>query len=105
MDFMAVYGEAGMIGGVGAMFVYLVVSLSNKSAKQQETLENLKVENKGQSETLENMEGMVIKLINRWNQSDDKLDRKFDAITKEINDLDNQVSELKGSMSRINGRH
>ena len=105
MDFMAVYGEAGMIGVVGAMFVYLVISLSNKSAKQQETLENLKVENKGQSETLENMEGIVIKLINRWNQSDDKLDRKFDAMTKEINDLDNQVSELKGSMSRINGRH
>jgi|TARA_R100000234_G_scaffold29929_1_gene17416 peptidoglycan hydrolase CwlO-like protein len=105
MDFMAVYGEAGMIGVVGAMFVYLVVSLSNKSAQQQETLENLKIENKGQSETLENMEGMVIKLINRWNQSDDKLDRKFDAITKEINDLDNQISEVKGSLSRINGRH
>ena len=105
MDFIQVYGEAGMIGVVGAMFVYLVVSLSNKSAKQQETLENLKVENKGQSETLENMEGTVIKLINRWNQSDDKLDRKFDAITKEINDLDNQISEVKGSLSRINGRH
>ena len=102
---MAVYGEAGMIGVVGAMFVYLVVSLSNKSAKQQETLENLKVENKGQSETLENMEGMIIKLINRWNQSDDKLDRKFDAITKEINDLDNQISRVEGSLSRINGKH
>ena len=105
MDFMAVYGEAGMIGVVGAMFVYLVIQMSNKAASQQETLENLKVENKGQSETLENMEGMIIKLISRWNSSDDKLDRKFDAITKEINDLDNQVSELKGSMSRINGRH
>tara|TARA_R110002012_G_scaffold258665_1_gene439678 strand:+ start:1520 stop:1837 length:318 start_codon:yes stop_codon:yes gene_type:complete len=105
MDFMALYGEAGMIGVVGAMFVYLVVSLSNKSAKQQETLENLKVENKGQSETLENMEGMIIKLISRWNTSDDKLDRKFDAMTKEINDLDNQISEVKGSLSRINGRH
>ena len=105
MDFMAVYGEAGMIGVVGAMFVYLVVQMSNKAAKQQETLENLKVENKGQSETLENMEGMIIKLIGRWNSSDDKLDRKFDAMTKEINDLDNQVSELKGSMSRINGRN
>ena len=105
MDFMAIYGEAGMIGVVGAMFVYLVVSMSNKSAKQQETLENLKVENKGQSETLENMEGMIIKLINRWNQSDDKLDRKFYALTKEVNDLDNQVSEIKGSLSRINGKH
>ena len=105
MDFMEIYGEAGMIGVVGAMFVYLVVSLSNKSAQQQETLEKLKVENRGQRETLENKEGMVIKLINRWNQSDDKLDRKFDAITKEINDLDNQISEVKGSLSRINGRH
>ncbi len=105
MDFLQLYGEAGMIGVVGAMFVYLVVQMSNKAAKQQEVLEDLKTENRGQSETLENMEGMIIKLIGRWNTSDDKLDRKFDAITKEINDLDNQVSELKGSMSRINGRH
>jgi DNA/RNA-binding domain of Phe-tRNA-synthetase-like protein len=105
MDFMAVYGEAGMIGVVGAMFVYLVISMSNKSAKQQEELEALKVENRGQSETLENMEGMIIKLIARWNQSDDKLDRKFDAMTASINDLDNQVSRIDGSLSRINGKH
>tara|TARA_R110000851_G_scaffold73733_7_gene162633 strand:- start:2575 stop:2892 length:318 start_codon:yes stop_codon:yes gene_type:complete len=105
MDFIAIYGEAGMIGVVGAMFVYLVIQMSNKAAQQQETLENLKIENKGQSETLENMESMIIKLIGRWNSSDDKLDRKFDAITKEINDLDNQVSEIKGSLSRINGKH
>jgi DNA/RNA-binding domain of Phe-tRNA-synthetase-like protein len=105
MDFMALYGEAGMIGVVGAMFVYLVISMSNKSAKQQEELEALKVENRGQSETLENMEGMIIKLIARWNQSDDKLDRKFDAMTASINDLDNQVSRIDGSLSRINGKH
>jgi uncharacterized protein HemX len=105
MDWMAAYQEGGMVLVVGLMFVYLVVSMSKKNETQQETLENLKIENKGQSETLENMEGMVIKLINRWNQSDDKLDRKFDAMTKEINDLDNQISEVKGSLSRINGRH
>ena len=105
MDWMAAYQEGGMVLVVGMMFVYLVVSMSKKNETQQEPLENLKIENKGQSETLENMEGMVIKLINRWNQSDDKLDRKFDAITKEINDLDNQISEVKGSLSRINGRH
>ena len=102
---MALYGEAGMIGVVGAMFVYLVVSLSNKSAQQQSTLEDLKVENRGQSESIENIEGMIIKLIGRWNTSDDKLDRKFDALTKEINDLDKQVSEIKGSLSRVNGKH
>ena len=70
MDFMAVYAEAGMIGIVGVMFVYLVISLSKKSDAQQETLKNLEGENKGQSETLENTEGMIIKLIERWNESD-----------------------------------
>ena len=94
-----------MIGIVGVMFVYLVMSLSKKSEAQQQALESLKVENKGQSETLENMEGMIIKLINRWNTSDDKLDRKFDALTKDVNSVDNQISEVKGSLSRINGRH
>ena len=105
MDFLAVYSEAGMIGVVGALLVYMVFSMNKRGQQQEEALQNLKIENKGQSETLENMEGMIIKLINRWNKSDDKLDRKFDSLTKEINDLDNQVSELKGSMSRINGRH
>lgn len=105
MNFLEVYSEAGMIGIVGAMFVYMVYSMNKRATEQAENLEKLKVENRGQSETLENMEGMVIKLIGRWNQSDDKLDRKFDAITKEINDLDNQVSEIKGSLSRVNGKH
>ena len=105
MDFLAIYSEAGMIGVVGAMFVFMVYSMNKRGNEQGEALQNLKIENKGQSETLENMEGMIIKLIHRWNQSDDKLDRKFDSITKEINDLDNQVSEIKGSLSRVNGKN
>tara|TARA_B100002019_G_scaffold292644_1_gene316493 strand:+ start:908 stop:1225 length:318 start_codon:yes stop_codon:yes gene_type:complete len=105
MDFMAVYSEAGMIGVVGALLVYMVYSMNSRGSAQEESLQDLKTENRGQSETLENIEGMVIKLINRWNQSDDKLDRKFDSLTKEINDLDNQVSEIKGSLSRVNGKH
>ena len=48
---------------------------------------------------------MIIKLIGRWNQSDDKLDRKFDALIKEVNDMDNQLSEIKGSLSRVNGKN
>lgn len=105
MDFLAVYSEAGMIGVVGAMFVFMVYSMNKRGNEQANSLQDLKTENRGQSETLENMESMVIKLINRWNKSDDKLDRKFDSLTKEINDLDNQVSEIKGSLSRINGKH
>jgi predicted nucleic acid-binding Zn-ribbon protein len=105
MDFLAIYSEAGMIGVVGAMFVFMVYSMNKRGNEQAKALQDLQIENKGQSETLENTEGMIIKLINRWNQSDDKLDRKFDNMTKEINDLDNQVSEIKGSLSRVNGKH
>lgn len=100
MDFMAVYSEAGMIGIVGVMFVYLVISLSQKSTKQQETLENLKVENKGQSETLENMESILIKLVDRWNKSDDTRDRRNEDLMKEVNDMSDKISYLSG---RING--
>ena len=105
MDFLAIYSEAGMIGAVGAMFMFMVYSMNKRGNEQAKALQDLQVENKGQSETLENTEGMIIKLINRWNQSDDKLDRKFDGLNKEINDLDNQVSEIKGSLSRVNGKH
>jgi len=100
MDFMAVYQEGGMIAVVGIMFVYLVVSMSKKSESQQKTLEDLKVENRGQSETLENTEGMIIKLIERWNKSDDVSLRHREDILREISDLAEKVSYLSG---RING--
>jgi len=100
VDFLAVYSEAGMIGIVGIMFVYLVMSLSKKSEAQQQALENLKIENKGQSETLENMEGMIIKLIERWTKSDDTSLRHREDILRETSDLAEKVSYLSG---RING--
>ena len=105
MNFIKIYSEAGMIGVVGALLVYMVFSMNRRGSAQADALQDLKTENRGQSETLENTEGMIIKLIGRWNQSDDKMDRKFDALNKEINDLDNQVSEIKGVISRLNGKH
>jgi len=96
---MAIYGEAGMIGVVGAMFVYLVVSMSKKSDAQAQTLEDLKIENRGQSETLENINGMVIKLIERWNKSDDISLRHREDMIREMNDLSEKISYLSG---RIN---
>jgi len=101
MDFMAIYGEAGMIGVVGVMFVYLVVTMSKKSESQQQTLEDLKIENRGQSETLENIEGMVIKLIERWNKSDEISLRHREDIVREIGDLSEKISYVSG---RLNGK-
>ena len=98
---MAIYGEAGMIGVVGAMFVYLVVSMSKKSDAQAKTLEDLKIENRGQSETLANTESMIIKLIERWNKSDDISLRHREDIIREIGDLSEKISYISG---RLNGK-
>ncbi len=101
MDFMAVYQEGGMIAVVGIMFVYLVVSMSKKSDSQQKTLEDLKIENRGQSETLENLQGMVIKLIERWNKSDEISLRHREDVIREIGDLSEKISYVSG---RLNGK-
>jgi len=103
MDMMAIYGEAGMIGICGALLVYLVMSLSKKSEAQQESLKELEVENKGQSESINNMEGMIIKLISRWNDSDAVRDRRYEQMMEAISDLEKQLSRMDGIMSRMNG--
>ena len=104
VDFLAVYSEAGMIGVVGAMFVYMVYQNAQRSDRQAESIEELQVINKGQEETLENMEGMIIKLIDRWNKSDEIRDRRHEDMVKEVNDLSDVMMEVKGSVRRINGR-
>ena len=103
-EFLALYAEYGMIGVVGAMFVFMVYQNAKRSDSQAKSISELQVINKGQEETLENMEGMIIKLIDRWYKSDDIRDRRHEDMVKEVNDLSDVMMEVKGSVSRINGR-
>ena len=103
-EFLALYAEAGMIGVGGAMFVFMVYQNAKRSEQQAGAIQELQVINKGQEETLENMEGMIIKLIERWNRSDETRDRRHEDTVKEINDLSDVMMEVKGSVSRINGK-
>jgi len=47
----------------------------------------------------------VIALINRWNRSDEVRDRRYEKTVEELNDLGDIVMEIKGSVSRINGKN
>tara|TARA_R100000329_G_scaffold140460_1_gene122754 strand:- start:506 stop:766 length:261 start_codon:yes stop_codon:yes gene_type:complete len=49
---------------------------------------------------LEEIENISIKLIDRWNRSDEGRDRRHEDIIKEINDISDDLNYLKG---RING--
>ena len=105
VDFLAVYAEAGMIGVVGAMFVYMVYNLNRRANSQDSSLDNIEIENKEQTTRIKNTEGIVIKLIERWNKSDETRDRRHEDTMKEINDLTADIKEMKGQMSRMNGKH
>ena len=104
-EFLTLYSEAGMIGVVGAMFMFLVYSMSRRATQQAEALDNLKVENEEQSVRISNIESIVLKFLDRWNRSDETRDRRHEDMVKEINDMSDVLMEIKGNVSRINGRH
>jgi hypothetical protein len=104
VNFLEVYAEAGMIGVVGAMFVYMVYNLNRRANSQDESLDKIEIEMEQQSTLITNIQNMLIKLIDRWNKSDETRDRRHEDLLKEINDVNNDVKEMKGAISRINGR-
>ena len=50
---------------------------------------------------LHEIEDMTIKLIDRWNRSDEARDRRHEDILKEMNDISDDMNFMKG---RINGK-
>ena len=103
-EFIKLYAEAGMIGVVGAMFVFMVYQNAKRSDHQADAIEALKIENEGQSKNIENIEMIVLKFLDRWNRSDETRDRRHDDLVKELNDLSDVMMEVKGQVSRINGK-
>ncbi len=106
-EWMVVWQEGGMVAVVGIMFVYLVFSLSKKSEAQQESLESLRIENEGQTRQIteilkevEESKQIIVRLIDRFNKSDDTSFRYREDVTKELNELSDKVSYMSG---RING--
>ena len=103
-EFIKLYAEAGMIGVVACMFVFMVYQNAKRSDQQADAIEALKIENEGQSKNIENIEMIVLKFLDRWNRSDETRDRRHDDLVKELNDLSDVMMEVKGQVSRINGK-
>ena len=78
-----VIAEHGMIGLVGVLFAGQMLFL-------QKTLMG----------KLSEIEEMTVALINRWNKSDDKYERRHEKAVEEMNRLTDDLAFLKG---RING--
>ena len=99
------YAEYGAVGVIVSLFVMMIVNLMKSQRAQNEDLDNIRQAIAKMESTIENVEGIVIKLIERWNKSDDISQRHREDIVKELNELSQDIAEVKGSVSRINGRH
>ena len=104
-SFIELYAEYGAMGIVVALFVYGYIKQSKRADDQADALEALKVENKGQSNDIANIESILLKLLDRWNNSDSIRDRRHEEMVREVNDLSDVMMEVKGSVSSINGKH
>jgi hypothetical protein len=74
---METYAEYGAIGVIVSLFVMMIMNL-------------------------ENVEGIVLKMLDRWNKSDDISQRHREDIVRELNDVTDDLAYLKG---RINGKN
>ena len=78
-----VWAEYGTVGVVIILFVGMIQFLRS-------TLMGKLIE----------IESMTIKLIDRWNRSDEIRDRRHEDLLKELNDVTDEINFIKG---RING--
>ena len=98
---MDVYMEYGAIGIIVSLFVMMIMNLIKSQKTQNEDLDSIRQNIAKMEETIGNVEGITIKLIERWNKSDDTSQRHREDIVKELNDVTDDLAYLKG---RINGR-
>ena len=99
------YAEYGAVGIIVILFAMMIINLIKSQKTQNEDLDSIR-ENLAEKfakldQTIENVEGIVIKLIERWNKSDETSQRHREDIVKELNDVSDDLSFLKG---RVNGR-
>ncbi len=93
------YAEYGAIGVIVALFVMLIMNLIKSQKAQSEDLDKVR-QSIAKSETkMGNVEGIVLKMLDRWNRSDETSQRHREDIIKELNDVTDDLSYLKGKVN------
>jgi len=93
------YAEYGAIGVIVALFVMLIMNLIKSQKAQSEDLDKVR-QSMAKSETkMSNVEGIVLKMLDRWNRSDETSQRHREDIIKELNDVTDDLSYLKGKVN------
>ena len=102
MNPISVYGEYGAIGLVCGLFSLMILNLIKSQKAQTEDLDQIRQANAKLETKMSNVESIILKMLDRWNKSDDISQRHREDIVKELNDVTDDLAYLKG---RINGKN
>ena len=93
------YAEYGAIGVIVSLFVMLIMNLIRSQKEQSKDLDDIR-KSIAKSETkIGNVEGIVLKMLDRWNRSDETSQRHREDIVKELNDVTDDLNFLKGKIN------
>ena len=98
---METYAEYGAIGVIVALFIMMIVNLMKSQKSQNEDLDQIRQAMAKAETKMSNVESIVLKMLDRWNKSDDISQRHREDVVKELNDVTDDLAYLKG---RINGK-
>ena len=94
------YAEYGAIGVIVSLFVLLIMNLIRSQKAQIEDLDQIRQAIAKSETKMGNVEGIILKMLDRWNRSDEISQRHREDIVRELNDDTDDLAYLKG---RING--
>ena len=103
-QFVSTYMELGFAGVVAVLFGFMIVNLIKSQNIQSEDLEKIKQDLTKLSTEMSNTQSISIKVVDRFNVSDRASQTHREDIVKELNELSQDIAEVKGSVSRLNGR-
>ena len=103
-EFIDIYLQAGAAGLVCVLFAFMIMNLIRSQREQTDDLDQIKNDITKLATEMSNSQSIVIKLVDRMNVSDNQREKFNIDIIKEINDLSDVMMEVKGSVSRINGK-
>tara|TARA_R100000808_G_C2155337_1_gene167574 strand:- start:17407 stop:17712 length:306 start_codon:yes stop_codon:yes gene_type:complete len=95
------YAEYGAIGVIVSLFVMLIMNLMKSQKLQNEDLDKIRQAIAKSETKMNNVESIVLKMLDRWNRSDETSQRHREDIVRELNDVTDDLAYLKG---RINGK-
>jgi uncharacterized protein YoxC len=104
-EVFGLYAEYGAVAIIVGLFVYLILNLMSSQKKQDELLDEIQQNLAKMGAVIDNTQAITIKLVDRWNTEASDSTRRHEKLVSELNDVTDVLMEIKGALSRMNGRN